>query len=156
MKTVPIKRSIALQPLSREHHHGLLLCWKLRTGLKKGIDIDRIKKYSDWFFKNSLSTHFNIEEEFVFPLLGNEHELVKKALTDHRRLKRLFEDTTDIEKSLSLLEEELEKHIRFEERVLFPAIETIANEKELQLIMEIHSEDSTYEDWGDEFWKIIH
>ena len=92
-----------------------------------------------------MSTHFNIEEEFVFPLLGNEHELVKKALTDHRRLKRLFEDTTDIEKSLSLLEEELEKHIRFEERVLFPAIETIANEKELQLIMEIHSEDSTYE-----------
>jgi len=43
MKTVPIKRSIALQPLSREHHHGLLLCWKIRTGLKKGIDIDRIK-----------------------------------------------------------------------------------------------------------------
>jgi len=149
----PIKRSKFLQPLSREHHHGLLLCWKIRTGLKKGIDIDRIKKYADWFFKASLQTHFNIEEDFVFPILGNDHVLVKKALVDHRRLKRLFDDITHIENSLSLLEEELEKHIRFEERVLFPVIEEVANGKELKLIMEIHSEDSTYEDWGDEFWK---
>lgn len=154
MKTAPIKRSKALQPLSREHHHGLLLCWKIRTGLKKSIDLSRIKAYTDWFFKNSLLTHFNIEEEFIFPLLGNEHELVKKALTDHRRLKRLFEDTTDIKKSLSRLEEELESHIRFEERILFPAIEKIVKEKELKLIMEIHSELSTYEDWGDEFWNV--
>lgn len=153
MKTVPIKRSISLQPLSREHHHSLLLCWKIRTGLKKGIDIERIKKYSDWFFTNSLLTHFNIEEEFVFPLLGNEHELVKKALTNHRRLKRLFENTTDIKKSLIRLEEELEKHIRFEERVLFPSIEKIVKEKELKLIIQIHYEDNTDEDWGDEFWK---
>lgn len=153
MKSQPIKRSKALQPLSREHHYGLLLCWKIRTGFKKDISIDRIKKYSDWFFKNSLHAHFITEEEFVFPLLGNEHEFVKKALTDHRRLKRLFEDTTDIKNSLSLIEEELEKHIRFEERVLFPAIEGIANIKELKLIMEIHYEDSTNEDWGDEFWK---
>lgn len=153
MKTEPIKRSRALQPLSREHHHGLLLCWKIRAGLKNGIEINRIKKYADWFFKNSLLAHFNIEEEFIFPLLGNDHDLVKKALTDHRRLKRLFEDSTDIKKSLSLLEEELEKHIRFEERILFPAIEEMATEKELNLIMTIHSENSIYEDWGDVFWE---
>lgn len=152
MKTLPLKRTKALRPLSREHHHGLLLCWKIRAGLKKGVEINRIKKYTDWFFKNSLLTHFNVEEEFIFPLLGNNHELVKKALADHRRLRRLFEDLTDIPKSLSLLEEELEAHIRFEERVLFPAIEVVATEKELNLIMEIHSENSIYEDWGDVFW----
>lgn len=153
MKTEPIKRSKALQPLSREHHHGLLLCWKIRTGLKRDIEINRIKKYTDWFFKNSLLAHFNIEEEFIFPLLGNDHDLVKKALTDHRRLKRLFGDSTDIKKSLSILEEELEKHIRFEERIFFSAIEEVATEKELNLIMAIHSENSIYEDWGDVFWE---
>lgn len=152
IKTDPIKRTKALRPLSREHHHGLLLCWKIRRGLKNGIEINRIKKYTDWFFKNSLLTHFNVEEEFIFPLLGNDHELVKKTLADHRRLKRLFEDSTDIPKSLSLLEEELEAHIRFEERVLFPAIELAATEKELSLIMSIHTENSVYEDWGDVFW----
>lgn len=153
MKQVPIKRTKSLQPLSREHHHGLLLCWKIRTGLKKSIEIERIKNYTDWFFKNSLYAHFNIEEEFIFPLLGNDNELVKKALTDHRRLKRLFENTTDIKKSLSLLEEELENHIRFEERILFNEIQKVASPHELEMIMEIHSESSVYEDWGDEFWK---
>ena len=34
---MPIKRSEYLKPLSRDHHQGLLLCWKIRTGLKKGI-----------------------------------------------------------------------------------------------------------------------
>lgn len=153
MKVEPLKRSKALQSLSREHHYGLLLCWKIRSGLKKSVDIERIKVYTDWFFKNSLSKHFNIEEEFVFKLLGNNHEYVKKALADHRRLTRLFEDTKNIEKSLNQLEEELEKHIRFEERVLFPEIQKTASEHEIELIMKIHSEESYYEDWGDEFWK---
>ncbi|WP_241739476.1 hypothetical protein [Aestuariibaculum marinum] len=31
----PLKRHKALQPLSREHHYGLLLTWKIRTGFKK-------------------------------------------------------------------------------------------------------------------------
>lgn len=153
MKAEPIKRNNVLKPLSREHHHGLLLCWKIRTGLKNSIEIGRIKAYTDWFFKNSLLAHFNIEEEFIFPLLGNENDLVKKALTDHRRIKRLFDDTKDIKKSLSLLEEELETHIRFEERILFGEIQKIATPHELDLIMKIHSENSVYEDWGDEFWK---
>ncbi|MBA4240723.1 MAG: cation-binding protein [Sphingobacteriaceae bacterium] len=153
MKTEPLKRSKALQSLSREHHYGLLLCWKIRSGIKKSVDIERIKAYTDWFFKNSLSKHFSIEEEFVFKLLGNNHEYVKKALADHRRLIRLFEDAKNIEKSLNQLEEELEKHIRFEERVLFPEIQKTSSEHEIELIMKIHSEESVYEDWGDEFWK---
>lgn len=43
----PIKRHTALKPLSREHHHGLLLSWKIREGLKRNIEIPRIKKYID-------------------------------------------------------------------------------------------------------------
>ena len=42
---MPIKRSEFLKPISREHHHGLLLCWKIRAGLKKGIEPERIKLY---------------------------------------------------------------------------------------------------------------
>ena len=38
MQHKPQKRHKALQPLSREHHHGLLLSWKIRSGFnKKGI-----------------------------------------------------------------------------------------------------------------------
>ncbi|PBQ33210.1 cation-binding protein [Sphingobacteriaceae bacterium] len=153
MESLPIKRSKALQPLSREHHYELLFCWKIRTGFKKNIDVSRIKKYADWFFKNRLIPHFSEEEAFVFPLLGKDHELVKKALADHRRLTRLFEDSLDIKKSLSLLEEELEKHIRFEERILFTEIQKAASEQNLDLIMKVLSEVGTEEEWDDEFWK---
>ena len=74
----PIKRHESLKSLSHDHHHGLLLCWKIRTGFKKQIEINRIKFYTDWFFRNHLSPHFDLEEKYVFPVLGQEHELVKK------------------------------------------------------------------------------
>jgi len=153
MKTKPIKRNKLLQPISREHHQSLLLCWKIRTGFSKGVEAVRIKKYTDWFFENHIQPHFDVEEKYIFPILGNEHELVKKALSDHRRLKRLFENEEEIEKSLSLIEEELESHIRFEERVLFNEIQEIATEEQLKLISEKHTEEKFQENTEDEFWK---
>jgi len=153
MKTKPIKRNKLLQPISREHHQSLLLCWKIRTGFSKGVEAARIKKYTDWFFENHIQPHFEVEEKYIFPILGNEHELVKKALSDHRRLKRLFENEEEIEKSLSLIEEELESHIRFEERVLFNEIQEIATEEQLKLISEKHTEEKFQENTEDEFWK---
>lgn len=149
---MPIKRSEYLKPLSRDHHQGLLLCWKIRTGLKKGIGLQRIKAYTDWFFKTSLLPHFREEEQFFFPLLGNEHELIKKALSEHRRLARLFESKTDLEKTLSQIEEELENHIRFEERILFNEIQNTASEKKIQAIEKLHIEHTNDETWVDEFW----
>ncbi|WP_332006933.1 hypothetical protein [Gaetbulibacter sp. NE] len=77
MSNKPLKRHTALQPLSREHHHGLLLSWKLREGFKKNIDINRMKTYTDWFYSTHLIPHFDMEEKHIFPLLGNENDLVK-------------------------------------------------------------------------------
>jgi len=148
----PLKRSKELQPFSREHHHGLLLSWKIRKGFTSGVEPERIKRYADHFFKNSLIPHFEDEEKYVFSILGNEHELVKKALAEHRRLIRLFENKTDISRSLSQIEEELEAHIRFEERILFPEVQEKATVRELELIAEHHTEIKACEDWDDEFW----
>src|SRR5690606_6698271 len=145
----PIKRNEALKPLSRDHHHGLLLCWKIRQGVKLNVEPERIKKYLDWFWMSYLKPHFEIEEQYVFPVLGNENELVKKALAEHRRLKRLFENVDDLQKSISLIEEELEKHIRFEERVLFNEIQSVAKSEQL-LEIEIDCPDkSFYENLSD-------
>lgn len=79
----PIKRNEALKPLSRDHHHGLLLCWKIRRGIKRNIAPERIKKYLDWFWKNYLKPYFETEVQYVFPVLGSENELVKQALAEH-------------------------------------------------------------------------
>jgi len=153
MTTTPIKRSLALQSLSREHHYGLLLCWKIRTGFRKEVELERIKAYADWVFKNDLLPHFQIEEDFVFPVLGNTNDLVKKAMAQHRKLKRLFRDTSDLNKSLYRIEEELEKHIRFEERILFNEIEKVVTDEQLDLLLKAHNKNRVSENWADEFWK---
>jgi hemerythrin-like domain-containing protein len=148
----PLKRHKDLQPISRDHHHSLLLSWKIRQGFKKGIAPVRIKKYCDWFFVTHIVPHFEIEEEYIFPILGENNELVKKALSEHRRLIKLFSDEDDYERSLSLLEEELESHIRFEERVLFTEVQTVASADQLKAIKLIHKEGEFIDNKADEFW----
>lgn len=149
----PIKRVDALKPLSREHHHGLLLCWKIRQGIKLNVEPERIKNYLDWFWLSYLQPHFEIEEQYVFPVLGNENELVKQALAEHRRLKRLFENGDDLSKTISLIEEKLEKHIRFEERVLFNEVQAVANSEQLLQIQLDSSDKIFYENLSDPFWE---
>lgn len=141
-----------MQPLSRDHHHGLLLCWKIRTGLAKGIETQRIKRYADWFFINHALPHFELEERYMFPILGKKNDLVIRALLEHGRLTELFRDTDNIEKSLDAIQVELEKHIRFEERTLFNEIQKLATEKQLQTILKIHKDERFNDNTDDPFW----
>ncbi|MBA5628374.1 hemerythrin domain-containing protein [Moheibacter lacus] len=151
-KKKPIKRHPALQQFSREHHFGLLLCWKIREGFRREIEAERMKKYTDWFFQTHLKPHFEAEEKYMFTLLSDEDKLKKRAIKEHRRLERLFEENEDVKRSLSLIEEELEQHIRFEERSLFGEIQKVATEEELEAIEKMHQE-LLVDDWEDEFWK---
>jgi len=153
MKHKPLKRHKALQPLSRQHHYGLLLSWKIRMGFVKNIEPKCIRVYADWFFENHLIPHFEVEEAHIFTILEEDNELIKKALEDHRRIKCLFAETEDDAKTLSKIEETLEKHIRFEERVLFPEIQKVATEAQLALIEEIHQEEGFIDKLDDEFWR---
>jgi hemerythrin-like domain-containing protein len=155
-QTMPIKRNEFLMPLSREHHHSLLLCWKITTGYRKNIETSRIQSYAYWFYANHLRAHFEVEEKYVFSILGREDELVKRALTEHRKLRRLFEGVREEAKNLGLIEEKLEAHIRFEERVLFNEIQDVASASEFEEMLLKHADQSEtqhVEDWNDEFWK---
>ncbi|MDE3742600.1 hemerythrin domain-containing protein [Maribacter polysaccharolyticus] len=152
MKKSPIKRNKGLIPVSRDHHHGLLLCWKIRTGFSKDISTERIKRYTDWFFETHLMPHFDLEEKHIFPILGNQHELVKKALAEHRSLIALFTDCDNIEHALHMIVETLQEHIRFEERVLFQEIQEVATEEQLNLVGDLHKEEDFLDNLEDEFW----
>lgn len=149
----PIKRHIALQPLSRQHHFGLLFSWKLRKGFSKNIDIERLQEYAKWFYTTEIKPHFEDEENYIFPILEADNELVERALKEHRRIKRLFQDTENPKKSLHQLEEELDAHIRFEERILFNEIQKIATKEQLQKITDIHKEPVTPPEYHDNFWE---
>ena len=149
----PIKRHIALQPISHDHHFGLLVCWKIKTGLNKGIQPERIKKFCNFFYEIHLNNHFIAEEKYIFPVLDKDDELIKRAMKEHYLLRKLFEDENGDIQNLTLIEKHLEEHIRFEERELFGKIEAIANEEQLQAISNVKAEDiKEIESWKDEFW----
>lgn len=154
----PITRSEELVPLSRDHHFGLLLCWKIKTGLNKNIDISRVIDYVLFFYRNHLEQHFAEEEQYIFPLLEESDTMIQQAILEHDVIRSLIAKLNDGERSVDLLkklEKKLNDHIRFEERQLFPRIEQFASENELSdagnIIAEIHRSNEEPV-WDDEFW----
>ena len=135
----PTERHLELQGLSSEHHDGRMLCWKIRTGTAKGVAPSRIRRYCRRFLKERLKPHFDIEESLLFPVLGMSHPGVRKAMAEHRRLQRLINGNTDVVIALALVEEELEAHIRFEERQLFNLIQEAATPDQLVAIGKAHA-----------------
>ncbi len=147
----PLKRSKELRSFSVDHHHGLLLSWKIRTGFKKGIEVKRMANYVEWFYQNHLMPHFKLEEQYMFPVLGDADPDIVKALDDHRELTALIENRNQPE-ALHQLADALEAHIRFEERVLFGRIQQAATPDQLTRIEQIHDSEKFVEH-HDEFWK---
>lgn len=141
-----------MQALSRDHHHGLLLCWKIREGMKRDIEPDRIMTYVKWFWQSQLKPHFEEEENHVFTLLGEDHPHIQQALREHRRLRDLMENENATHDVLREIEKELDAHIRFEERVLFNEIQEKATEEQLQKVAGIHAENPVCDTWEDEWW----
>ena len=151
-QNTPLKRDPALRHLSHDHHHGLLLCWKIRQGFKLGIEPARMKHYCEWFWTSYLAPHFEEEEKAIFPVLPEEDPLIKQACTEHKRLRKLFASWENPEKTLGQIEEKLEKHIRFEERILFPAVQEKATAKQLETIAAEADREKFMENEQDPFW----
>lgn len=110
MKPKPIKRKAELQGVSRDHHHALLLAWKINKGISNGVEPERIIAYIDWFRKEHLEPHFIVEEEFMFPILGNEHPKVQQALQEHIQLlegAKNVENYADLDDFAELLKKEI-------------------------------------------------
>lgn len=151
----PIKRHEALQPLSREHHQGLLLAMKVGKGLKKGVALNRIKKYVDWFFSHYLKSHFEAEEKYAFPILGDNHAGIQQAIEEHRKIEAFVKSPMHgiQEEQLIEFKQLLEGHIRLEERQLFNEIQEKASEEVLSEMNKHLQEADFCLNWPDEFWK---
>ena len=148
----PIKRHIALQPVSREHHDGLMCCFKIRNGLAKNIALKRISEYVHWFCKEHLEPHFQLEEQHIFPLLPAAHELNQRAAEEHALLRSYFNRDDFTADELIAFEQLLEKHIRFEERVMFNVIQESSTDEQLKEAMKLHTESDHCDVWPDVFW----
>lgn len=147
-----MKRHEDLIPFSRDHHHALLCCWKIREGLRRGIPAERIKRFTDWFWTSHLAHHFDLEEQFVFPILGSGHHMVETAVAEHAILRDLFESEQSDPNILTRIATSLDLHIRYEERILFNAIQAVARPEEWAKLQDIHRHEDPVAEWPDPFW----
>jgi iron-sulfur cluster repair protein YtfE (RIC family) len=139
-----MKRHEALAPLSREHHGALILAQLIKRNAPeyKGLPTTISDKvvYALNFYKTELKTHFKKEELLLKKVKDLHPEIAKlsaEIVAEHEVLKGLFlslKITFDPEAVLNELGNELDAHIRKEERILFPLIQQHCSEEMLQKI----------------------
>lgn len=129
-------RHPSLVPLSHDHHHGLALalrCRKQALGQLKPMGAaglrERAKELGEFIHVN-LVAHFRAEEEILFPLMRTavpgSATLVDELLGQHEQLRRAvpkLEAGSGLAKLIFDVGDLLERHIRKEERELFPLFE---------------------------------
>ncbi len=136
----------------------LQFCWHIRVGMFRNVDPCTLKAYADFFYTTYLDRHLKAQED----LLQRHNDLpvwiTKNVLASQRRLRRLFESPKDVYRSLSQIEDTLERHVRLEQKILFGAL--------LQLASDTAGEEKLYrsfyhavpakklELWKDRFWSL--
>jgi hemerythrin-like domain-containing protein len=148
-------RHPSLIPLSHDHHHGLALalrCRKQALGRLKPLGAQGLKERAQElkeFFRASLAPHFAAEESALFPFMRGSipqsEKLIGELLAEHEQLRdwvRRLEEEQHLAKTLFEAADLLERHIRREERELFP-------------LFEAHAPSDSAESVGQEIAKMI-
>jgi len=152
-----MRRDQNIIALSREHHYGLLFCWKIRQGLAKRVDLERIRKYVLHFWKFNLQDHFAEEELFLFR--DRFDSLCIEAKQQHGLIRNLIQAVQGgggrTEIIYRELADQVDKHIRFEERKVFPFLEQDMTKEQLSAVGEhlgrLHTTPAD-DNYQDEFW----
>ena len=129
-------RHPSLVLLSHDHHHGLALalrCRKQALGQLKPMGAAGLRQRAHEvgeFFRANLVAHFRAEEEVLMPLMRAavpaSATLIDELLGHHEQLRQLvlkLEAGSGLAKLVFDLGDLLERHIRKEERELFPLFE---------------------------------
>ncbi len=136
-----MKRHPSLQPLSRDHHEGLLQVQALRLAAEGGLDERRVAqaRFLD-LWDSWLGDHLGLEERWLPPLIPEAGD-VDRLRQEHDEIRSLVEacvlggaEAQPARGLLLRLAERLHDHIRWEERHLFPGIERAAGEEELRFL----------------------
>lgn len=124
-----MKRDKNLYPLSHQHHNGLMAVLLLKKGISKQADVKVMADFILTAWKEELEEHFIAEEKVLEPSLlhlPQVQELYNRMLNEHQQIRSVIPELQQGKESTALIElfhVLLDKHIRFEERVLFPFVE---------------------------------
>jgi hypothetical protein len=135
-----MKRHRTLVPLSHEHHHALIEARRLRCAAE-GPGSSTAASAFLRFFASETVGHFRAEEELLFPAVVDfpeAREPIVQALLEHQRiraraalLRNRLDDRRALADTMRELGELLATHVRYEERRLFPLIESLLDDPTL-------------------------
>jgi hemerythrin-like domain-containing protein len=129
-----MRRSPALEQLSRDHHHALVVAQRLKRA-GAGSAVGSAEAFRE-YWEHDGEEHFEREERVLLPGVAAYVEpdcaIVARVLTDHVRIRHLAALARTAEpQTLYELGTALERHVRLEERELFPLLERAVPEAEL-------------------------
>jgi Hemerythrin HHE cation binding domain len=139
-----IKRTRELKPLSSEHHQALLVAFQLKKGLaghgeSAGApkDLPGLLALARKFEATLFSTHTRAEEEVLGRHLPPQD--MKRLKFEHAEMVRLLATArharaSEMRQALTGFADLLERHIRWEERELFPRCEADLDESDLATV----------------------
>lgn len=136
-----MKRSRELKPLSSEHHQALLVAFQLKKGLAGHAesagapkDLPGLLAHARRFEEQVLRAHAAAEEDllgrFITPA---DMERLQEEHAEMTRLMKLARNarSADLRAHLGAFADLLERHVRWEERELFPYAEGHVDEATL-------------------------
>lgn len=130
-----MKRNKNLQPLSRQHHNALMAVLLLKKGLNKQADVNVMCHFILTVWNNELQNHFQLEENWLKPASdSNHHILYQRMISEHAVIEKfidLFHTNKYTAAVIDQFQQLLEQHIRFEDRIFFPLLETVLSTDEL-------------------------
>src|SRR5690606_8445528 len=127
-----MRRNVNLIELSRDHHFGLLMGWKIKQGMTRGIAPRDIADYCIYFAEKALFPHFRHEEDQLLVFLDEFDEKRVRTVDEHQKIRSAVAALQTAADKHQLLElaRLVEAHIRFEERELFPYMESSLSSEE--------------------------
>ncbi len=139
-----MKRSRELKPLSSEHHQALLVAFQLKKGLAGHAeaagapkDLPGLLALARRFEEQVLRAHARAEEELLGQYFTGDD--MARLRQEHHKLGRLIQSARtarppDLRAALGAFADLLERHVRWEERELFPYAEGHVDEATLASI----------------------
>lgn len=136
------RRSEALAGLSRDHHQALARAITLKRATESTAEAAWEEFHEFW--RTDGSAHFIEEETILLPAYAEvadpDHPALVRTLLEHvlfrARVSRLEARAEHDPAELELLGQWLELHVRLEERVLFPLIESALSERAQAALIE--------------------
>jgi hemerythrin-like domain-containing protein len=145
-----VKRHESLHPLSEHHHHVLVLSLEIRRAaeLSPPERDQRLRQRAEsllQFWDQSGQTHFAEEEQVLLPKYARHIRLdedpeIMRMLADHAAIRAKIEDVKEslsgnfATQSVIELGRMLHDHVRLEEDHIFPRIEKVLGEAELNSV----------------------